>query len=686
MAVPALALPIARATDVDGNPLPGALLHFYRTGTSTPVSVYTTSALNVEHQNPVVADGGGKFAAIFPNPAITYRAVLTTAGGTTVFDLDPVTAPNASSLYFTPSSSGAVGANLETYLDLQPLFVESFRDPAFVGTATNTVDRQTVAAALTALGVRGGRLLADPGRTYDFGQIAPNEVMFTLLNWTGAPRIFDVNGASLTWQSTTSGGLSPIIFRIDGCECGVQIENGYATDSGYDPASTKGAKLIEVWGDNASSRNIQLRNFQCYRMVGGFTVKKNAHRIIGLTVHDCLFEEVYYPANFQENGDGARLRYAAVNCPRIYLPYGVSDHEFDVYVIHDGVGFAGQQPVLLKRYSDDSSGIRGRITFGGVLAYGSLASVGALVCIEPQPISGSAAFNAIDLEIIVQPGTTNPNAIPALALQSYISNVNINLEDSTVFPAATANGSAVITPAASDGMVRFKAGQEVVGPGIPFGATIETVGATTLMLTANAAATAAAASLQIRTANTYGRIKLSGDLQHLDSAIKIVCRSIPKTAAIIALDPGLVGVDPLSIDAENIRFKVAFDREFQLMRGDLSLRAIRIPLTRIAGGSTILEASIFAINNTAAPNANMGLRRYDLTIFNLTGMGGIGITATERSTPASPVQNTGPTLTWGGNPNTDDDFINLTCASDGVYDNAHSLLRCEIHWTGSVVG
>ena len=42
-----------------GVPYSGAKYQFYLTGTSTPASVYTDSALTVAHANPVVADANG---------------------------------------------------------------------------------------------------------------------------------------------------------------------------------------------------------------------------------------------------------------------------------------------------------------------------------------------------------------------------------------------------------------------------------------------------------------------------------------------------------------------------------------------------------------------------------------------------------------------------------------------------
>lgn len=83
--------PVVRATDANNAVLSGAKWYFYVTGTTTPASVYTTSARTVAHPNPVVADSGGSFPPIYLDPAVTYRAVLKTAAGVAVpnGDIDP---------------------------------------------------------------------------------------------------------------------------------------------------------------------------------------------------------------------------------------------------------------------------------------------------------------------------------------------------------------------------------------------------------------------------------------------------------------------------------------------------------------------------------------------------------------------------------------------------------------------
>lgn len=75
-----------------GLPLVGAKLYFYAGGTSTPLTVYTTTALSVAHTYPIVADANGMWPAVFFTEVdgASYRARSTKPNGNALFD---VTAP-----------------------------------------------------------------------------------------------------------------------------------------------------------------------------------------------------------------------------------------------------------------------------------------------------------------------------------------------------------------------------------------------------------------------------------------------------------------------------------------------------------------------------------------------------------------------------------------------------------------
>lgn len=116
----------SRALDANANPYSGAKWFFYQSGTSTPQSVYTTSALNTTHSNPVEADAGGKFAPIYFDTTLQYRGVLKSADEvTTIYDIDPINSGvmsilNASGgseeIGFIQSGTGAVAETTQAAL------------------------------------------------------------------------------------------------------------------------------------------------------------------------------------------------------------------------------------------------------------------------------------------------------------------------------------------------------------------------------------------------------------------------------------------------------------------------------------------------------------------------------------------------------------------------------------------
>jgi hypothetical protein len=79
-----LTLPYAVPLSAVGVILPGSKLYFYATGTSTPQPVYTDIGLTVAHSQPVIANGAGRFAAIYLDPSLpNYRILLTDSADVT---------------------------------------------------------------------------------------------------------------------------------------------------------------------------------------------------------------------------------------------------------------------------------------------------------------------------------------------------------------------------------------------------------------------------------------------------------------------------------------------------------------------------------------------------------------------------------------------------------------------------
>lgn len=102
--------PLFQALDDNGDPVSGAKLNFYQTGTSTRKNTYSESTLTTPNANPVVADSEGRFGAIYLLSDGAYKVVYTDAEGNIIETLDPVDArvatTTAATLAGTASTTG----------------------------------------------------------------------------------------------------------------------------------------------------------------------------------------------------------------------------------------------------------------------------------------------------------------------------------------------------------------------------------------------------------------------------------------------------------------------------------------------------------------------------------------------------------------------------------------------------
>lgn len=79
--------------DANGDPVPGAKAHFYQTGTTTPLTVYSDEALTTAHPVPLVADAQGVFPAVFFNGSTGVKVDVTDTGDVRLdgYPIDPAT-------------------------------------------------------------------------------------------------------------------------------------------------------------------------------------------------------------------------------------------------------------------------------------------------------------------------------------------------------------------------------------------------------------------------------------------------------------------------------------------------------------------------------------------------------------------------------------------------------------------
>lgn len=185
MAVGALLPQVRWVAMKDGAVAPGALLYTYLSGTSTPQSVWTTSALNVARTNPVEAGADGMFPIMYLSP-VAYRIRLTDADGNeiipltdNVYDFGEVQigtagASTGSALVgFLQAGAGAVNRTAQAKLR-ETLSVTDF---GAVGDGS-TDDYAAITAAMAACSATGGGVVAFPTGHYVVSQtlIVPDRV------------------------------------------------------------------------------------------------------------------------------------------------------------------------------------------------------------------------------------------------------------------------------------------------------------------------------------------------------------------------------------------------------------------------------------------------------------------------------------------------------------------------------
>jgi hypothetical protein len=198
------------ASDADGAPLSGGLVYTYAAGGLTPQATYTTQSGGVANANPVVLDAEGR-ASIWLS-ALSYRIVVKTAGGVTVYDVDNVMAPAAEmAADLADDTDETLGAGMVGF-DAELAYAagtvgaalnreKTLVDLGCVGDGV-TDDATAFQAAITAY---AGRVLDGLGRTYKLDSVITGIASGTTLqNMT--LDFSDVAGASATYL-TAAGSV-----------------------------------------------------------------------------------------------------------------------------------------------------------------------------------------------------------------------------------------------------------------------------------------------------------------------------------------------------------------------------------------------------------------------------------------------------------------------------------------------
>jgi len=98
--------------DASGNPLNAGLLYTYTAGSTTPQNTYTTSAGSVANANPIVLDSNGypsngsSVVSIWLTGGVSYKFVLKTSAGVTVWTRDNISGINDTTVSVSEWVSG----------------------------------------------------------------------------------------------------------------------------------------------------------------------------------------------------------------------------------------------------------------------------------------------------------------------------------------------------------------------------------------------------------------------------------------------------------------------------------------------------------------------------------------------------------------------------------------------------
>jgi hypothetical protein len=288
-----LFIPPSKALDANANPYAGAKWFFYATGTTTPQSVYTTAALSTAHANPVVADSSGKFANIFFDETLIYRAVLKNSDeSVTLHDIDPVTRNFGR---FLQAGTGAVARTTQAKLR----DIVSVKDFGAVGNGVAN-DRLAIINTIAAVKANGGGTVLFPKGQYlvsgvqqvvsipeisgTFAYVATsNDVQIYVTDLNNVNFVFD--GAKLV-SNKTNGGYT---LLFDGCSNLTfnNLQMTGATVMTGSTVSTTGTNGIGFVSFTQNSENITLNNTRINDHYTSFDVAgdpASAFRVTNLTL------------------------------------------------------------------------------------------------------------------------------------------------------------------------------------------------------------------------------------------------------------------------------------------------------------------------------------------------------------------------------------------------------------------
>lgn len=141
-------LPQQLVVDSGGIPRSGAKLQTYACGTTTPLTTYTTAALNVAHANPILSIASGLFPAVYVNSSTScIKLVLTDSADVAIWTEDnysPIGSAAQILGVLAPSDGAGSGLDADNVDGVGP-FASSTWTPTLVN--TTNVDASVLSTA-----------------------------------------------------------------------------------------------------------------------------------------------------------------------------------------------------------------------------------------------------------------------------------------------------------------------------------------------------------------------------------------------------------------------------------------------------------------------------------------------------------------------------------------------------------
>ena len=248
---------IPRQLDANGDPASGAKALVYETGTTTPVTVYTDTALSVAHASPIVANSAGYLAQAFYGGSIALKVVITDSADATLVTYDPVPLVSlsnaaASDVTFAPTTE-IPQTDVQAAI-VEPIVFDRMAAAALTGSdtklATGTAGADGDIATWNADGdvvggVRGGMEFiesqdASTSATLDFtgfdsarydsyvfkfGGVVPvsDGAVFSILTSTDGGSAYDAGGSDYRVHIELRTGNTPTITEVGGTAGNVPI-------------------------------------------------------------------------------------------------------------------------------------------------------------------------------------------------------------------------------------------------------------------------------------------------------------------------------------------------------------------------------------------------------------------------------------------------------------------------------